>query len=137
MTFKINDDFSDNLKNDLHKKYLSSGKIISGNIKNDKVELFLEDEHGKHSVFMSQNFYGKIINAELTGRFRPATYVLVLLCILLFFAVESIIAAVILKYYQGVVMPSVIIFGVILYFILLKRFSLENNELIKNYLLNM
>jgi hypothetical protein len=137
MTFKIKDDFSDNLKNDLHKKYLSSGKIISGSIKNDKVELFLEDEHGKHSAFMSQIFFGKIVSDKLTGRFRPAAYVMILLIILFAFAVESIIAAIILKYYQGVVLPSVIIIVEFIYLLFLKKLSFENNELIKNYLLNM
>lgn len=137
MTFKIKEDFSENLKNDLHKKYLSSGKKISGKIKDDKIELFLEDDRGKHSPFMSQIFYGKIVNGELSGSFRPSVYVLVLLCILLFFAVESIVAAIIMKYYQGIIFPSIIIIGEVLYLILLKRMSFYNNELINNYLLNM
>lgn len=137
MIYKIKEGFYEKLKNDIHKKYLSSGKILSGKIKDEKIELFLEDDHGKHSVFMSQIFYGKIIKWELSGTFRPSVYVLVLLGILLFFAVESIIAAIILKYYQGIIMPSVIIIAEIIYLILLKRLSSENNELIKNYLLNM
>lgn len=137
MTFKIKDSFIHNLENDLHKKYLSPEKIISGGVKNNKLELFVEDEHGKHSAFMSHYFYGKICGDKLTGVFRPATYVLVLLIILLLFSAESLIAAIILKYYQGVILPSVIIAAEIVYYFILKKLSSENNELIKEYILNL
>ncbi len=134
MEFTINNDFKSKLKSDLNKKYLKSGYRISGDVSDDKVVLFLEDDHGKHSAFMSQYFYGKINGDKLTGKFRASNYVIVILAILFAFALESLIAAIVLKGYNGVVLPSLIIAAEIIYFIYLNKLSAENNNLIKSYL---
>ena len=134
MEFTINNDLISKLKSDLNKKYLKSGGRISGDVSDNKVVLFLEDDHGKHSAFMSQYFYGKITGNKLTGKFRPSNYVIIILTILFLFAVESLIAAIILKGYNGVVLPSIIIAAEVLYFVYLNKISAKNNNLIKNYL---
>ncbi len=134
MTFKFNNSFISIIKSELGKKYLSSGKKISGSIKDDKIELYIEDDYGKHSAFMSHYFYGKIIDNTINGRFRPATYVLFLLGLLLGVAVESVIAALVLQNLEGLFMPSVIIVAEIVYFFALNRMSYENNKLIEDYL---
>lgn len=134
MRFTVNEDFTSTVKKDLKNKYLQSGKRLSGEIKGDKMVLFIEDDYGKHSAFMSQYFYGKISGDELNGSFRASNYIIILLGILFVFALESLIAAIVLKGFSGVILPSAIIVAVVLYFIYLKRLSAENNELIKNYL---
>lgn len=135
MTFEVKNDFESKIKNDLNKKYLKSGFKIAGSINGGKVKLYLEDDFGKHSAFMSQYFYGKIINGKITGQFRPANYVIILLIVLFLVAVESITAAVIFGGYSSVILPAVIIAAEVFYLYYLKRTSSENNELIKNYLL--
>ncbi len=137
MVFKTNGDFSSIIKNDLNKKYLYSGKRLGGDIFDNNVKLYLEDDFGKHSAFMSEYFYGTIIGEKLVGKFRASTYVIVLLAILFTVAVESIIAAIIFKGYISVIMPSLIIAAEIFYFFYLKKMSAENNELIIKYLSNL
>lgn len=134
MDFYLNDNFKTQIKKDLSRKYLKSGKKIAGSISDEKIILFLEDDFGKHSAFMSHYFYGKIFENRITGKFRPANYVIVLLSILFLISVESITAAIILGGYTSVIMPVLIMIGELFYFYYLKRISSENDELIRNYL---
>ncbi len=134
MFFKVNENVENIIKNDLHKRYLTSGKRLAGEVKGNKLKLFLEDDFGKHSAFMSRYFYGEISKDGISGKFRVSAYVIVLLLVLFAVAVESIVAAIILGGYSGVILPSVIIAAEIFYFIYLKRLSFENDELIRKYL---
>ncbi len=134
MFFKVNEGAENIIKNDLHKRYLMSGKRLAGEIKENKIKLFLEDDFGKHSAFMSRCFYGTVSKDGISGKFRASNYVIVLLLILFAVAVESIIAAVILGGYGGIIMPSVIIAAEIFYIVYLKRLSFEHDELIRKYL---
>lgn len=134
MTFTVNDNYKTVIENDLHKKYLNSGKRLSGSIKDDKIILFLEDDFGKHSAFMSHYFYGKTDNNRISGTFRLSNFVVILLAILFVFALESLIAAILLKGYSGIFLPSAVIIAEVVYFFFSFRISEENNELIKNYI---
>ena len=134
MTFESNGDFIRQVKSDLNKKYIGGGKRIAGDISDKKITLFLEDSYGKHSAFMSQYFYGKIYGKKITGRFRPANYVIILLSVLFAVALESLIFAAVTGGYAGIVMPAVIIIFEIVYFVYLNKTSSENNEIIKKYL---
>lgn len=134
MIFNVKEDFKSVIKSDLHKKYLKSGMRISGEINDDKIILFIEDDYGKHSAFMSQYFYGKIFENTIIGKFRAPNYVIILLAVLFAFSLESLIAAVVLQGYSGIVLPAVIMVAEALYFIFLKRISSESNELIEKYL---
>lgn len=122
------------LKADLNKKYLSSGLRISGDINDDKLTLCLVDDYGKHSSFMNEMFFGRISKSEITGNFRMNTYVIVLLIILFAFAVESVISAFVLKRFDGLALPIIIIAAEILYLIWFKRNSRPHNQLITNFL---
>lgn len=137
MNFKIKEESIDIIRNDLNKKYLKSGKRLGGELSENKITLYLEDDFGKHSAFMSDYFYGKITGGEISGKFRAANYVIVLLIILFAVALESIIAAIIFKGYTSVIMPALIIAAEIFYFFYLNKLSTENNELIEKYLLNL
>ncbi|MBQ5347070.1 MAG: hypothetical protein IIU39_03360 [Ruminococcus sp.] len=134
MTFESNGDFIRQVKSDLNKKYIGGGKRIAGDISDKKITLFLEDSYGKHSAFMSQYFYGKIDGKKITGRFRPANYVIILLSVLFAVALESLIFAAVTGGYAGIVTPAVIIIFEIVYFVYLNKTSSENNEIIKKYL---
>ena len=137
MDFIINENSVDTITNDLNKKYLMSGKRLGGDISDNRIRLYLEDDFGKHSAFMSDYFYGKINDGKITGNFRAANYVIILLCVLFAVAVESIIAAVILKGYTSVIMPALIICAEVFYFFYLKKMSAENDELLIKYLSNL
>lgn len=125
------------IQNDINKKYLKSGCRLGGSISEDKLCLYIEDDFGKHSGFMSQNFYGKIEDGKIIGSFRAATYVFVLLIILFLVAVESIVMAVIGDSLSSAAAPFVIIAAEVMYIFALKRLSAENNRLICEYLLKL
>lgn len=137
MVFNLGSDFKEKLNNDFNKKYLISGRRIAGEASDDKVKLYLEDDFGKHSAFTSRYFYGKISGDKLIGNFRPATYVIVLLLILMAVAIESLVAAIVLQGYSSIIMPCVIIAAVVLYFVFIKKLSSENDMLILKYLENL
>ena len=135
MIFNISSNSKSTLKSDLGKRYLTSGKRIAGDISDKKITLYLEDDFGKHSAFMSNYFYGEFLSEnEFKGNFRPATYVIVLLAILFAVSVESIVAAILFKNLSGVLTPIVVIIAEVLYFFVLKRISFENDTLIKDYI---
>lgn len=135
MVFNIKaDNAKDVINNDINKKFLKSGSRLGGSIKGDKINLYIEDDFGKHSSFMSQCFYGKFDGTKIIGSFRIANYVLVLMVILFCIAVESIVMAVINNAFDSIIAPAVIISAEILYIFALKRASKENNKIIYEYL---
>ncbi|MGN0489282.1 MAG: hypothetical protein ACI4HO_08485 [Ruminococcus sp.] len=124
---------------DSNKKYVKSGYTIGGDVTDNKVQLQLNDDYGKHSSFMSQVFYGTVIEnrtgCEIKGSFRIKTMALVLLLVLFAFAVESTVASLVLKGFStDLFMPLLVIAAEVLYFIYIKRSSSESNKLIKKYL---
>ncbi len=138
MIFNVSSDSKPTLNSDLGRKYLISGKRIAGDISKRKFSLYLEDDYGKHSAFMSNYFYGEFLNEnKIKGKFRPATYVIVLLVILFAVAVESLTVSVLFKNYNGIAMPIIIMVAEIFYFFILKRLSFQNDELIKKYIENL
>lgn len=132
---KISADIADS------RKYIKNGYKLSGSIKNNKIVLYPEDEYGRHSGFMTQEFHGKFQETQqgcaLIGRFRAKTYVLVLLAVLLTVAIESLVSALIMKEISSAVMPGVIILIEVLYVAGLGRLSAETNEIICGYLRNL
>lgn len=129
------------IKKDINsnKKYVKSGYTIGGDVTDNKVQLQLNDDYGKHSSFMSQVFYGTVIEnstgCEIKGYFRIKTMALVLLLVLLAFAVESTVASLVLKGFStDLFMPLLVIAAEVFYFIYIKRSSSESNKLIEKYL---
>ncbi|MCH5298215.1 MAG: hypothetical protein J1E96_00485 [Ruminococcus sp.] len=138
MVFNLKtDNAKEIIQNDVDKKYLKSGCRLGGSVSGDKLHLYIEDDFGKHSSFMSQCFYGKFEDGKINGVFRVANYVLILLIILFLVAVESIVMAGINSSLSSVYAPVVIILAEILYLFALKRISSENNRLICEYLSNL
>lgn len=133
MTFNIQDKI-ETLKNDLDKKYLSSGLRISGDVSGDKVNLYLIDDYGKHSAFMQEYFYGKLENKRLTGNFRISNYALILLIVLFVLALESVVSAIVLKRFDSIAVPAIIAAVEVLYWFWLRNHSKEYNNIICNYL---
>jgi hypothetical protein len=133
MTFNIQDKI-ETLKNDLDKKYLSSGLRISGDVSGDKVNLYLIDDYGKHSAFMQEYFYGKLENKRLTGNFRISNYALILLIVLFVLALESVVSAIVLKRFDSIAVPAIIAAAEVLYWFWLRNHSKEYNNIICNYL---
>lgn len=134
MIYKVNENFLEQLALDLNKKYLSSGLRLGGDIEKDKIKLYTEDDHGKHSNFTTRVFKASINGNTLSGGFKISLYVLVLLLILFAFCVESIIASIISGSLMSVIFPAVIIAVELIYYFLLKRLSAENDRLIIKYL---
>lgn len=134
MIYKVSEDFTEQLSRDFGKKYLSSGIKLGGDIKNDKIKLYTEDDHGKHSNFAQRTFYAKLNGNTLSGNFSVSRYVLILLIILAAFCVESIVMAVISASVLSVIFPAVILVIEVLYLIFIKKISYENDRLIKKYL---
>jgi hypothetical protein len=118
-------------------KYLKSGYHISGDIKGDKVTLYLADRHGKHSDFMNERFYGVFSEKTLKGAFRPANYAIVLLVVLFVVAVESIVMSFVSGQPMNVILPAIIVVAEFLYLFGLKRMSREDNKIISEYLMNL
>ncbi len=125
------------VKNDINKKYLKSGFRLGGSIKGNKLNLYIEDDFGKHSGFMSECFYGNFEGGRICGSFRMSNYVFVLLLILFLIAVESIVMAVINGSFSSAITPILIVAAEILYIFVLKRQSKGNNGLISEYLSNL
>lgn len=134
MDYKVREDFLTKLDTDIDKKYLAPGLKLSGDIKGEKVQLYLTDDFGKHSNFINRTFYGKISRNTLSGKFRLSNYALIILGALFGVCIESIVSAIIFKGYSSLVLPSVIIFVEIFYFFYIKKLSLKHDSLIKKYL---
>ncbi len=138
MIFNVSSDSKSILNSDLGRKYLISGKRISGDISKQKFSLYLEDDYGKHSAFISNYFYGEFLSEnKIKGKFRPATFVIILLAVLFAVAVESLTVSLLFKNYDGIFMPIIVIVAEIFYFFILKRLSFQNDELIKKYIENL
>ncbi len=134
MNYNVNKDFLKQLSSDLNKKYLSSGIVLGGSIDDNKIKLYPEDIHGKHSNFAVRIFYGKINGNILSGRFSVSRLVILLLGILAVVCIESIIAAAIFSSLESMIFPIFILIVEALYFIFIKRISHDNEELINKYL---
>lgn len=134
MNYKVNEDFTEQLSRDFGKKYLSSGIKLGGDINGDKIKLYTEDDHGKHSNFAQRIFFATLSGNTLSGKFSLSRYVIVLLIILAAFCVESIVMAVISASVLSVIFPAAILIIEILYLIFIKKISYENDTLIKKYL---
>lgn len=124
---------------DSNKKYVGNGYKIGGSVNNYRLKLFLNDSFNKHSNFMSMNFYGKVVSngddSYIKGSFRLATYVIVLLSILMILCVQSFVLNLI---FSGSVVdmatPLVILCLEILYICLVIKSSKSTNAVIKEYL---
>ncbi len=134
MEFRIGENASEIIKADLSKKYVSSGLKIAGKIKNEKLELYLEDDHGKRSSFMTRTFYGRLNNGVLSGNFRISNFALLMLGILLGVAIESIVMAFIKTNFYGMVLPAIIIVLEICYAFVIKNISGEHDAAVLSYL---
>lgn len=124
---------------DSNKKYVGNGYKIGGTVNNDKLKLFLNDSFNKHSNFMSMNFYGKVLSngdgSYIKGYFRLATYVIVLLSILMILCVQSFVFNLIFSgSVVDMVTPLVILCLEILYICLVIKSSKATNSIIKEYL---
>lgn len=122
-----------------NKKYLKSGYKLGGDIADNKIQLQLNDDYGKHSSFMSQVFYGTITEnstgCEIKGIFRIKNTALILLLILLAVAVESIVASLIIKgISMDLITPALVITAEVCYCFYMKKSSAETNSLIADYL---
>ncbi len=134
MIFKVENGFKEKLKKDIGKRYMKSGLRLSGGVKENKISLCLEDDHGKRSNFLTRVFYGRLNGDTLEGSFRVSNYVLVLLGILLGFCVESIIVALITGALFGLILPCAVILCELIYFLSIKSMSKEHDELVLRYL---
>lgn len=127
---------------DSNKKYVKNGYKIGGNVDCNKVKLFLNDSHNKHSNFMSMNFYGNITDSDegssIRGSFRLATYVIVLLSVLGLLCIESVVVNL---FFVGsivdIVIPVVIFCLEIFYICYVYRTSKNTNVIITEYLINI
>ena len=137
MNLKINPNTLEKLDSDLNKRYLASGYRISGDIKDNKLTLYLIDDYGKHSAFMNEYFYGRIEGNHLKGDFRISNYALILLIVLLCVSVETVISALVTWNINGVFAPCVITAAEVIYYFYLKKRSKDFNRLINNYLLEI
>ncbi len=139
--FKKKSEVLDVINKDINsnKKYLKNGYKLGGELTDNKIQLQLNDDYGKHSGFITQVFYGTITEnstgCEIKGLFRIKNTALVLLVILLAVAVESIVASLIIKGISiDLVTPALVIAAEVCYHFYMKKFSAETNSLIVNYL---
>lgn len=147
MVFNINKSKEETLnilKADIgsNEKYVASGYKIAGDIKGDKLQLQLNDDYGRHSSFLSQVFYGNVLEKNnctiVNGSFRPKNSAVILLVILLLVAIESLVSALIISgITTDLIMPVLVIAAEIFYVFMLKRMSAETNGLIEKYLNNI
>ena len=127
---------------DSNKKYVGNGYKIGGTVDGNRIKLFLNDSHNKHSNFMSMNFYGNITDSDegsyIKGSFRLATYVIVLLSVLGLLCIESVVVNL---FFVGsivdIVMPVVIFCLEIIYICYVYRTSKNTNVIITEYLNNI
>ena len=124
----------ESLISDIDNKTFQDGMRLSGDVKGEKVSLYLEDSHGKHSHFACQTFYGKLSGNTLTGSFRISNFALVMLIILTVLAVENLVTSFIFSGISGVTLSVTIIIVEIIYLFALNKLSFEQNQIIKEYL---
>ena len=129
-----NIDSIDTLKNDIGNKTLAFGYRLAGDVSGEKVKLYLEDAHGKHSKFAAQVFYGKLNGNTLDGSFRISNYALVWMIVLAVLAVENMVTALVFQATSGIAVSLAIIIVEIIYFFALKKFSAEHDEVLDGYL---
>lgn len=134
MEYKVSDNFTQQLTADLDKKYLSSGVKLGGSVDDNKIKLYTTDERGKHSNFMTRTFYGRVEGNVLSGKFTVSRYALLLFGILAGFCIESIVMAIISASLTSIFFPIVILLFEVLYFVFIKKISIENDTLVKKYL---